>query len=147
MNRNIILISGSLGLIGFESTLYFLKRRYRVIGIDNNFRQKALGIKTNYDDKLKYLQNKFSTSYIHYPYNLCDNNKIDELFQKNTISSIIHTAGQTSHDWATNNAVIDCKENIIATLNLLELARKYSPKAPFIYTSTNKVYGLSLIHI
>ena len=27
------------------------------------------------------------------------------------------------------------------TLNLLELTKKYSPDAPFIFMSTNKVYG------
>jgi len=136
-----IIITGSLGLIGYESTLFFLKKGLSVIGIDNNFRQKALGIKTNYDTKLTTLRKQFPSQYTHYSIDLANRTKLEKLFDKCKISTIIHTAGQTSHDWATNNAFVDCKENIISTLNLLELTRKYSPHATFIYTSTNKVYG------
>ena len=31
--------------------------------------------------------------------------------------------------------------NAVGTLNLLEAARRYCPESPFIFTSTNKVYG------
>ena len=31
--------------------------------------------------------------------------------------------------------------NAAGTMNLLEAARRFSPDAPFIYLSTNKVYG------
>ena len=31
--------------------------------------------------------------------------------------------------------------NATGTLNLLELTKKYCPEAPFIFMSTNKVYG------
>jgi len=140
-SKKTLIITGSLGLIGYESTVLLLKKGYRVIGIDNNFRKKALGIYTNYDNKLSSLHKIFPESYIHYSYNLCKLSDIEKVFKLHRISTIIHTAGQTSHDWATNNAYIDCQENIFATLNLLELTRKYSPKSTFIFTSTNKVYG------
>ena len=36
---------------------------------------------------------------------------------------------------------MDFNVNATGTLNLLELTKKYSPNAPFIFMSTNKVYG------
>ena len=36
---------------------------------------------------------------------------------------------------------IDFDINAKATLNLLELTKKYTPECPFVFMSTNKVYG------
>ena len=60
---------------------------------------------------------------------------------KKDIKVIIHAAAQPSHDWAKNKPFIDFDINAKGTLNLLELTRLYSPNAPFIFMSTNKVYG------
>src|SRR5690606_26243257 len=57
------------------------------------------------------------------------------------IKLIIHAAAQPSHDWAAKEPLTDFSVNAIGTLNLLELTRNYCPKAVFIFTSTNKVYG------
>jgi CDP-paratose 2-epimerase len=55
--------------------------------------------------------------------------------------AIIHCAAQPSHDKAKDIPIIDFEVNALGTLNLLELTRKKSPDAVFIFTSTNKVYG------
>ena len=57
------------------------------------------------------------------------------------LRSVIHTAAQPSHDWAAQDPHIDFSVNALGTLNLLEATRKFCPDAPFIFTSTNKVYG------
>ena len=57
------------------------------------------------------------------------------------ISVIIHCAAQPSHDYGKNYPFLDFNVNATGTLNLLELTKKYSPNAPFIFMSTNKVYG------
>jgi CDP-paratose 2-epimerase len=54
---------------------------------------------------------------------------------------VIHTAAQPSHDWAAKTPVVDYSVNAVGTLNLLEATRLNCPEAPFIFTSTNKVYG------
>jgi CDP-paratose 2-epimerase len=61
--------------------------------------------------------------------------------QRGTIEAIVHTASQPSHDWAARDPQTDFTVNANGTLNLLEAARTFSPEAPFIFTSTNKVYG------
>ena len=39
----IALITGSCGLVGSESTVYFANKGFKVIGIDNNFRKVFFG--------------------------------------------------------------------------------------------------------
>ncbi len=138
-----ILITGSLGLIGFETVNFFLKNCYHILGIDNNLRGKLFGIETNYRKKLRYLETYFKGNYTHFNNDIRDIKFLDSLFKKygKGINLIIHTAAQTSHDWSAKNPTLDFSINALGTLDLLELYRNYSPKAVFIFTSTNKVYG------
>ena len=53
----------------------------------------------------------------------------------------MHTAAQPSHDWAAREPQTDFGVNANGTLNLLEAARAHCPDSPFIFCSTNKVYG------
>lgn len=144
MNKNkIVLITGSLGLIGFETTLFFLDKGYSVIGIDNNLRAKLFNIETKYSQKLDFLKGKYSKRYRHYDLDIREKDKIEEIFRRNNkrTACIIHTAAQTSHDWAQKDPFLDFTVNALGTLNILESYRKYAPQAVFIFTSTNKVYG------
>jgi len=54
---------------------------------------------------------------------------------------VIHAAAQPSHEWAAREPHTDFSVNATGTLNILEAARLHCPDAPFIFTSTNKVYG------
>jgi CDP-paratose 2-epimerase len=58
-----------------------------------------------------------------------------------SVELVVHTAAQPSHDWAAKEPLTDFGVNAVGTLNLLELTRLHCPEAPFIFTSTNKVYG------
>jgi CDP-paratose 2-epimerase len=58
-----------------------------------------------------------------------------------SIATVVHAAAQPSHDWAAREPVTDFTINANGTLTLLEMTRRYCPDAPFIFTSTNKVYG------
>jgi len=141
--KKYILVTGSLGLIGFETVKLFIKKGYSVIGIDNDLRGKFFNIKTNYQEKLEYLNKTYKKNYIHYNLDIRDQKKVLEIFKEEgkNIKIIIHTAAQTSHDWSAKNPFVDFSINAVTTLNLLELYRQYCPKATFIFTSTNKVYG------
>jgi len=68
---------------------------------------------------------------------------VTQLFKqlRGTIDAVVHTASQPSHDWAAREPQTDFTVNANGTLNLLEAARNFCPEAPFIFTSTNKVYG------
>ena len=136
-----IIISGSTGLIGFSTSDYFLKKNYKVIGIDNDLRSYFFGkIGSNKWKEKKLKENKL---YLHFSVDIRNKEKIFYIFKKYSkkIKAIIHTAAQPSHDWASKEPFTDFHVNATGTLNLLEAFRKYCPDASFVFTSTNKVYG------
>lgn len=135
------LITGSAGLIGSESVRFFIDKGYTVVGIDNDMRQYFFGKEASTDWNRKELQKKFGKKYIHINADIRDNKDIEKIFKKHKFDIIIHTAAQPSHDWAAKEPFTDFTVNANGTLVMLENYRLYSPKATFIYTSTNKVYG------
>ena len=139
---SIILITGSSGLVGSESVNFFSKKGFDVVGIDNDLRKVFFGneASTNKIKKDLIKNNKRFKSYNIDIRNYSGLEKIYKKFKKN-ISLIIHCAAQPSHDYGKNFPILDFNVNAAGTLNLLELTKKYCPNAPFIFMSTNKVYG------
>jgi CDP-paratose 2-epimerase len=135
------LVTGSAGLIGSESVRFFIDKGYTAVGIDNDMRQYFFGKEASTDWNRKALQKKFGKKYIHIKADIRDNKKIQSIFKKYKFDIIIHTAAQPSHDWAAKEPFTDFTVNANGTLVMLENFRLHAPKATFIYTSTNKVYG------
>ena len=139
---SIAIITGSCGLVGSESTLFFSEKGFDIVGIDNNARRSFFGK----DGDVSWVRNKLKKEvrkYYHQNIDIRNYSSLQKIFKKykKNISLIIHCAAQPSHDWAKNKAFIDFEINAKGTLNLLELTKIYCPGAPFIFMSTNKVYG------
>tara|TARA_R100000458_G_scaffold36852_1_gene34315 strand:- start:3305 stop:4387 length:1083 start_codon:yes stop_codon:yes gene_type:complete len=141
MNKFIV-VTGSCGLIGMESCLFFHEKGFRVIGIDNDMRSYFFGEEASTSSNKKFLQESIE-GYEHYSIDIRDVASLDEIFQKygEKIACVIHTAAQPSHDWAAKEPHTDFSVNALGTLNLLEMTKKHCKDATFIFTSTNKVYG------
>ena len=136
------LITGSCGLVGSESSLFFARKNFKILGIDNNSRKFFFGK----DGDVTWVKNKLKKSiknYNHLNIDIRNYSALKKIFSryKKNIKVIIHAAAQPSHDWARNKPFIDFEINANGTLNLLELTKKFCPDAPFIFLSTNKVYG------
>ena len=137
-----VIVTGSCGLVGSESVSFFSKKGFRVIGIDNNSRKLFFGK----DGDISWIKNKLLKevkNYYHYNTDIKNLNLLEKIFlkYKKNIKLIIHCAAQPSHDWAKDKPFVDFKINAQGTLNLLELTKKYCKQSPFIFMSTNKVYG------
>ena len=61
MKKKIVLITGSLGLVGAESVKFFCKKKFNVIGIDNDMRKYFFG--ASVDKNKKDLQQRFKKLY------------------------------------------------------------------------------------
>ncbi len=138
----IALITGSCGLVGSESSIFFSKKGFKIIGIDNNLRKFFFGK----DGDINWVKQKLKKNlknYSHHNIDIRNFEKLKKIFKKyrRNIKVIIHAAAQPSHDWAKNEPFTDFDINAKGTLNLLDLTRSFCPKAPFIYMSTNKIYG------
>jgi CDP-paratose 2-epimerase len=137
-----IIVTGSAGLIGSETVRRFAEEGARVVGIDNDMRARFFGAEAS---TKKTRDNLIANvrGYDHYDLDIRDASAVAELFKSYSgkIDAIVHTASQPSHDWAARDPQTDFTVNANGTLNLLEAARIFSPEAPFVFTSTNKVYG------
>lgn len=136
------LITGAAGLIGAEASRFFSKKGFRIVGIDNNMRKVFFGD----DASTEWSRNELESTipnYIHRNIDIRDREQIEAIFAEysSDLHVIIHTAAQPSHDWAARDPHTDFTVNANGTLVLLESTRKYCPKASFVFTSTNKVYG------
>jgi CDP-paratose 2-epimerase len=137
-----ILVTGSAGLIGSETVKRFAGDGCHVIGIDNDMRKQFFGEEASTqktrDDLLATVPN-----YQHHEIDIRDAAAVNEMFKMDgrALAAIVHTAAQPSHDWAARDPQMDFTVNANGTLNLLEAARNFCPETPFVFTSTNKVYG------
>ena len=139
---SVVIITGSTGLVGSESVNFFCKKGFEVIGIDNNLRKFFFGK----DGSTLWVKNrllKTNKKFKNYSIDIRNINQLKKIFKKysKNIKLIIHCAAQPSHDYGKNFPIIDFNVNATGTLNLLELTKNFCPDAPFIFMSTNKVYG------
>ena len=139
---SLAIITGSTGLVGSESVNFFHGKGFDVIGIDNNLRKLFFG-KNGSTIWLRSKLMKRNKNFKNYNIDIRNSNNLEKIFRKYSkrISVIIHCAAQPSHDYGKNYPFLDFNVNATGTLNLLELTKRYSPNAPFIFMSTNKVYG------
>ena len=135
-----VLITGSSGLVGSECLEFFHKKKFKIYALDNDYRSKFFG-KASSTLRVKKFQRENFKNVKFINKNLLSFTFLEDFFKNIKFDLIIHTAAQPSHDWSANDPILDYKVNALATIYLLELARKYSPDTVFIHTSTNKVYG------
>jgi len=139
---SLVIITGSTGLVGSEAVNFFCDKGFDVIGIDNNLRKFFFGK----DGSTIWVKNKLlkrNKNFKNLNLDIRNYEKLKKIFKKysRNVSLIIHCAAQPSHDYGKNHPIIDFNVNATGTLNLLELTKKYCPNSPFIFMSTNKVYG------
>ncbi len=135
-----ILVTGSSGLIGSEVCLYFGEMGYEVHGIDNNERAVLFGPEGDTVWMLNWLKKKLK-NFHHYKVDIRNRSGIRGIVKKICPDAIVHSAAQPSHDKAAEIPFKDFEINALGTLNLLEALKSISRDVPFVFLSTNKVYG------
>ncbi|WP_127501783.1 NAD-dependent epimerase/dehydratase family protein [Actinoplanes solisilvae] len=140
---SVVVVTGSAGLIGSESVRHFAGLGMDVVGVDNDMRSYFFGKDGSTKWNLSRLTDEVGARYTHHELDIRDRDGLAALFAKygSNIGLVIHAAAQPSHDWAAKEPFTDFDVNAVGTLNMLEAARQHAPTAPFIFTSTNKVYG------
>jgi CDP-paratose 2-epimerase len=127
-----ILITGGAGFLGVNATMHLMADGWHVTVLDNLSRP---GTERN----LKWLltQHPAQTTFIKE-----DVRNASALVEhvKNQ-DAILHLAGQVAVTTSLLDPSADFDINARGTLNLLEAVRINNPDAPFVFASTNKVYG------
>ena len=136
-----LLVTGSSGLIGSEVCLYFGRELgYSVHGIDNNQRAVFFGPQGDTRWNQERLGRELK-GFRHWELDIRDRAGILALVKSLRPSAIVHAAAQPSHDRAAAIPFDDFDTNAVGTMNMLEAARAACPESPFMFLSTNKVYG------
>lgn len=140
--KDVLLVTGSAGLIGSETVRFFAQKGLTIVGIDNDMRAHFFGQEASTRWNRLQLEEQVP-NYQHVEADIRDTEAMGRLFSRygGAITGVIHTAAQPSHDWAARDPMLDFTVNANGTMVLLEMTRQYSPEAVFIFTSTNKVYG------
>ena len=127
-NKN-ILVTGSTGLIG-SWLIEKLVNYSNVVGI-------ALDDNLDFLIKSKNLSNNFENLY----FDICDYEKLKQVFINNNFDIVIHLAAQTQVLDSYNNPLRTFKSNIEGTWNVLDLCKNF--ETPLVTASSDKAYGYS----
>ena len=133
-------VTGSSGLIGSEMVELLDRGGWRVHGIDNNMRRDFFGVAGDTSANLEALR-RAAPRFVHHEFDIRDRARVAQLVREAKPDLIVHCAAQPSHDLAAQRPLDDFEINAVGTLNLLEAARAAAPDSPFVFLSTNKVYG------
>ena len=120
------LITGGAGFIGSHIVDKLLENNYSVIVLDN----LSSGTEDNLQssDKLKLIRTNI------------EKDSLEDIFEKEKPDYVIHLAAQTSVNYSIFNTYFDADMNIMATIRLLDVCKKYNIKK-FITASSAAVYG------
>src|ERR1700682_1546794 len=131
-NARRVLIPGGAGFLGVNAAVHLIADGWHVTLLDNLSRP---GTERN----LKWLitehptQTTFIKEDVRTATALADHVKNQD--------AILHLAGQVAVTTSLLDPFTDFDVNARGTLNLLEAARLHNPEIPFLFASTNKVYG------
>ena len=132
---NNVLVTGAAGFIGANFAEYFVNKHpdYKVVVVDK------LTYAGNMDN-LKKVQDKIEFEQA----DICDFEKMKEIFKKYDINGVIHFAAESHVDNSIKNPFVFTQTNVIGTHTLLETAKQIwgegSPNK-FVHISTDEVYG------
>lgn len=133
-----ILITGGAGFIGSHVIRLFVNKypEYRIINLDS----------LTYAGNLANLKDvEERPNYTFIKADICDFEKMQEVFKKHNIDSVIHLAAESHVDRSIKDPFSFAKTNIMGTLNLLESARREWKNSDannlFYHVSTDEVYG------
>ena len=134
-----ILVTGGAGLVGSHTAEYYAKNDNKVIVLDNLMRSQLFG----YDKKSVEYNWDYLTKYKNIEKIKGDVRNEKDVYRAigKGVDAVIHTAAQPGIPLSMRIPREDFDINAFGTLNVLECLRQKSPKATFIYCSTNKVYG------
>ena len=127
-----ILVTGGLGFIGSHTVVELLNENYDVVVVDNLYNSK--------EDVAEKIEKITGKTFKLYKYDLLEKEKLEEIFKKNKIDSVIHFAGYKAVGESVKKPLIYYSNNLISTINLLEVMQKYEIKN-IIFSSSATVYG------
>jgi UDP-glucose 4-epimerase len=119
-----VLVTGGSGFIGSNIVDGLIKEGHKAIVVDN----LSTGKKENLNKEAEFYQLDIRDQ------------KLEKVFEENNITHVIHHAAQIDVQHSINDPLFDAQNNILGTINVLEMAKDYEVEK-IIYASSAAVYG------
>lgn len=134
-NREIYLVTGAAGFIGFHLSMRLLDMGCQVVGVDN--------LNPYYDVNLKESRLQILEKYPRFTFvkvDLSDTLLLETVFTKFRPAVVIHLAAQAGVRYSLENPKAYIQSNIVGFFNVLEGCRRLGVNH-LVYASSSSVYG------
>jgi len=106
-DESFILITGGAGFIGSHTVDLFVEHGFNIVVVDRKLPQFS-------NPKAIYCQLDINSA------------EFETVFQKYRIDKIVHLAAQASVSYSVTNPLEDAQDNILASIRVIEMAKKYN---------------------
>lgn len=127
-----ILVTGGTGYIGSHTVVELMQEGHDVVIVDNLYNSKI--------DVLDKIESIVGKRPDFYEIDCCDETAMEKVFQEHKIEGAIHFAGYKAVGESVQKPMEYYQNNILSTLVLCQLLRKYHCKK-LIFSSSATVYG------
>ncbi|MDR2590733.1 MAG: UDP-glucose 4-epimerase GalE [Oscillospiraceae bacterium] len=127
-----IFVTGGAGYIGTHTILELLALDYNVVAVDDFSNSKP--------DAIERVKELAGRDFTFYEANVCDINKMDEIFSKHKFDCVIHFAGKKAPGESVEKPLEYYKNNLDSTMALCEVMKKNNVKK-IVFSSSCTVYG------
>ena len=127
-----ILVAGGMGYIGSHTVVNLIENGYDPIIVDNLSNSSIEVL-----NRINMITGKKPT---FYQVDLCDYDKLENVFKENDFVAAIHFAGLKAVGESVEKPLMYYQNNLISTLNLIELMEKYKVNN-LVFSSSATVYG------
>lgn len=127
-----MLITGGAGFLGINTALRLINDGWHATLLDNLSRP---GTERN----LRWLLYRYPHRVTFVKEDVCNPMGLPDVIRNQ--DAVIHLAAQVAVTTSLTNPISDFEVNARGTLNVLEAVRLHNRDAPFLFSSTNKVYG------
>lgn len=127
-----ILVTGGLGYIGSHTTVELLQLGYEVVVVDN-----LTNTTLDVQDRILQITGK---SFAFYQVDVCDTDQLMTVFEKESISGVIHFAAYKAVGESVEKPVEYYHNNVSGLISLLSCTKKHNVHS-IVFSSSCTVYG------
>ena len=127
-----VLVTGGLGYIGSHTVVELLEDNYEVVVVDN-LSNSSIDVY----DKIKTITGK---DFVFYEEDVCNEDKLDDIFAKEKVDSVIHFAGYKAVGESCEKPLMYYENNLMSTISLVKCMQRHGVKS-IVFSSSATVYG------